>query len=236
MQYWSKSFAIRPVLLSGLEVMFLSSNVQTFQAPRKNHLPLRFSFVALVWLLVGWSASCGKPAKCGMAGNVWVTFPHMWGRAVLSWRGLLGHPGCCQCLPCTRYGDKQPLVLGPPMHRFVTMTASDHLHLSLYHPPIATGLGGRRKNTDWQIGCTDTMCVRNCCTGQSHSLSLRSLGPVVWWVVMTGEYIGCSGWPDFLWHSDLPYVLHDALLNCLFGHWNLLLISSAQSTRTVFVC
>ena len=72
--------------------------------------------------------------------------------------------------------------------------------------------------------------------GHSHSLGLRSLGPVMQRVVMTGDYVGCSGWPYLLWCSDVPYACHDALLNCLSGHWILLLISSTWSTRTVFTC
>ena len=97
-------------------------------------------------------------------------------------------------------------------------------------------LGEEEKNTDWQIGCTDKTFGEVIAQGQSHSLGLRRLGPVVCWVIMSGDYIGCSGWPGLLQCSDMPYALHDALPNCLSGHWILLLISSAQSAGTVFAC
>ena len=75
MWYHASSFPIRAVLLSGLEVTFLSSNVQMFQTPRMSCLSFKVSLVVLAQLFIGWSASCGR------TGNVWVTFsnpfPHV---------------------------------------------------------------------------------------------------------------------------------------------------------------
>ena len=158
MQYQTSSFVIRVVFILGLEVMSLSSNVWTFQAPRMSHLFFDVFFAVLVQLLVGWFASHGKLVRCGRAGYLWDTFskpfPHVRvGSAVLK--------RAAKCLLCLGCEDRQPLIQGPPMCRFMTMTASDHLHLSPCHACITAGLGGRRKNADWQIGCTDKTCTWN---------------------------------------------------------------------------
>ena len=175
-------------------------------------------------------------------GYLFLTPPSCKGEQCCPEEGFPVASDATECPFCSGYEDEWPLVQGPPMGRFVTMTASDHLHLSLCHTSIATGLWGRRKNTDWQISCTNKTCVRNSfkvrksAQGQSHSLSLRSLSPVVGQVIMTGDYIGCSGWPGLLMCSNVPSALHDALLNHLSGCWILLLISSILSARTIFAC
>ena len=103
MLYQARSFAIKAVLLSGLGVMSLSSNAWMFQAPRMNHLSFEVCFVVLVWLLVGWSASHGKLARCGRAGNVlgtFVTLPSCEGGQCCPEEGCPVSLSAAECLLC----------------------------------------------------------------------------------------------------------------------------------------
>ena len=148
----------------------------------------------LVWPIVGWSTSCGKLARCGRAGNVWGTFsnpfPHVRvGGAVLKMAAqspwMLPNALSALGKETSDHWSKGHLHAVCDWMSMITFSCQFATLLSL------EVLGEEKKCR--LTGYTDKTCERNFSSegviakGQSHSLGLRSLGSVVWWVIMAGD-------------------------------------------------
>ena len=115
---------------------------------------------------------------------------------MLSWRGLPSHPGSCQ-LPPLPWVRRQATT-GP---RAIYMQVCDYN--CQWSPSLVTwpcsychrSWGKKKMQADrlyrWNQ-CENFFKVGKLLHRNNPTLSLRSLGPVVWWVIMAQDYIGCS--------------------------------------------
>ena len=193
--YLDSLLAMRADLLWGL-VWLQSRRVRMFQVPRT-----RFSFI-FCWKRpqVGKSTSRGKVGQAFFRSPFLDPFLTRVSSAIL--KRLLRHLSCCRSssLPFLRNSDQRPR---PPTCRFLTMTSSGYLHLSL--SPFS------RRLKAWVLmwaGFTNYLCVKYIKVGESlhednstlsteeievhwHGEPLRLETSLLQWMTRT-PFVSCS--------------------------------------------